>query len=161
MEDKNLPREAMALIGVEKQRQYTVTEKDIRHFAQAIGDSNPLYHDSEYGKRTKYGSMVAPPLFCHAFAFEDVAPEALPPDGSPVEADIPIPAKRMVGGGSVFESYIRFRPGDQVRVRTLLKDLYTKTGRSGVLYFIVIETCFYNQKDELAAKETATFIKRI
>ena len=159
--DNNIPQEARALIGVEKRREYTVTEKDIRRFAQAIGDPNPLYHDREYGKRTKYGSMVAPPLFCHAFAFEDVAPDELPPDGSPVEADVPIPAKRMVGGGSVFETYVRFRPGDTVRVRASIKDLYTKQGRSGVLYFIVHETCFYNQKDELAAKETATFIKRI
>lgn len=159
--DNDIPKEAREMIGVETRREYTVTEKDIRRFAQAIGDPNPLYRDGDYGKKTRYGSMVSPPLFCHAFAFEDVPPEKLPPDGSPVEADVPIPAKRMVGGGSVFESYIRFRPGDKVRVRACIKDLYTKQGRSGVLYFIVHETCFYNQRDELAAKETATFIKRI
>jgi len=159
--DKDIPQAAKELIGIEKERAYTVTERDIHRFAQAIGDSNPLYHDPEFGKQTRYGSMVSPPLFGHAFAFEDVPPEALPPDGSPVEADVPIPAKRMVGGGSVFESYIRFRPGDTLRVRAKIKDLYTKAGRSGLLYFIVHETCFYNQRDELAAKETATFIKRV
>jgi len=159
--ENEISREALKLIGVEKQRKYVVTKKDIRRFAQAIGDPNPLYYDEVYAKTTRFESIVAPPLFCHSVAFEDVSPEQLPPDGSPVEADVPIPAKRMVGGGSVFENYIRFKPGDTIVVKAKIKDLYTKQGKSGLLYFIVHETCFYNQNNELAAKETATFIKRI
>jgi acyl dehydratase len=156
-----MPTDALKLIGIEKRREYRVTKKDIKRFAQAIGDSNPLYYDEAYAKTTRFKTIVAPPLFCQAFAFEDVPPEQLLPDGSPVEADVPIPAKRLVGGGSVFENYIRFKPGDKIVVKSKIKDIYTKPGKNGHLYFIVHETSFYNQNHVLAAKEVTTFIKRI
>jgi acyl dehydratase len=158
---KEIPAEALNLIGVERQRDYVVTKRDIRRFAQAIGDPDPLYYDEAYAQTTRYKSIVAPPLFCQAFAFSDVPPEQLPPDGSPVEADVPLPARRLVGGGSVFDTYIRIRPGDRITVNARIKDIYTRQGKRGRLYFIVHETTFYNQNDELAAKEVTTFIKRI
>lgn len=39
----------------------TVSYEAIRNFANGIGDSNPLYRDEEYAKRTKYGALVAAP----------------------------------------------------------------------------------------------------
>lgn len=39
----------------------TVSFEAIRNFANGIGDANPLYLDIEYGKRTRYDAMVAPP----------------------------------------------------------------------------------------------------
>jgi acyl dehydratase len=33
----------------------------IRRFADGIGDSNPLWRNEEYAKKTRYGSIVAPP----------------------------------------------------------------------------------------------------
>ena len=159
--ETEIPAEARELIGVEKVREYLVTHRDIKRFAQAIGDPNPLYYDEEYARTTKYRTIVAPPLFGHAFAFEDVPVEQLPPDGSPIETVAPIPAKRLVGGGSVYENYIRIRPGDKIQVKTRIGDIYTKPGKSGVLYFVVVETRIFNQNDELVAKEAATFIRRI
>lgn len=156
-----IPDAALKLIGVEKRKEYLVTKKDIRRFAQAIGDPSPLYYDEEYAKTTRFKSIVAPPLFGQAFGFEDVPPEQLLPDGSPIEAAVPIPAKKLVGGGSVFENYIRFKPGDKIIVRSKITDIYTKQGKRGRLYFIIHETCFYNQREELAAKEVSTFIKRM
>lgn len=156
-----LPVEALKLIGVEKRQEYLVTRKDIKRFAQAIGDPNPLYYDEAYARTTRFKTIVAPPLFGQAFAFEDVPPEQLLPDGSPVEAAVPIPARKLVGGGSVFENYIRFKPGDKIVVVSKITDIYTKQGKQGRLYFIVHETRFYNQRQELAAKEVSTFIKRM
>lgn len=156
----DVPADALKLIGKEKVREYEVTKKDIRRFAQAIGDPDPLYYDEAYARTTRFKTVVSPPLFCQAFAFEDVPPDRLLPDGSPIEADVPIPARRLVGGGSVFENYIRFKPGDKMVVKAKIRDIYTKQGKSGDLYFIVHETVFYNQHHELAAREVTTFIKR-
>ncbi|MEW6663849.1 MAG: MaoC family dehydratase N-terminal domain-containing protein [Thermodesulfobacteriota bacterium] len=33
----------------------------IRNFVNGIGDSNPLYRDQEYARKTRYGALVAPP----------------------------------------------------------------------------------------------------
>ena len=37
----------------------TVSYEAIRNFSNGIGDANPLYQDEEYGKKTRYGAMVA------------------------------------------------------------------------------------------------------
>jgi hypothetical protein len=149
------------LLGKEKICSFDVTKKDIRRFAQAINDSNPLYYDEEYAKKTKFKSIVAPPLFVQSFAFEDIPIHRLPSDGSPIELNIPIIAKKTVGGGSVYEIYQRTRPGDRITVKSKLVDIYIKSGRSGLLYFIVVDTIFTNQHGQIIAKEKATFIKRI
>jgi len=159
--DTMLSEDILAIIGVEKIRQYDVTKKDIKRFAQAIGEINPIHFDEDYAKSAGYGAVVAPPLFCQMFTFEDVPPELLPRDGSPIEIDVPIPAQRTVGGGSSYEIFQRVKAGDQITSKSTLKDISTKEGKSGLLYFVVVETEFSNQHGELVAKETATYIKRV
>jgi len=158
--DSKVSPEVFALIGVEKIRQYEVTKRDIKRFAQAIGETSPLHFNEDYARSTKYGTLVAPPLFCQTFIFEDVPPDQLPDDGSPVEIDVPVPAQRTVGGGSCYEIFCPVAAGDTITVKSTLKDVFTKEGRSGRLYFIVVETACFNQKNELVARETATYIKR-
>lgn len=159
--DTCVTNDVLAMIGVEKVRQYEVTKRDIKRFAQAIGEDNPAHFDEDYAKSTRYGDIIAPPLFCQMFTFEDVPADRLPDDGSPVEIDVPVPARRTVGGGSSFEIFLSVKAGDKITVKSTLKDVFTKEGRSGQLYFIVVDTEFSNQKNELVARETATFIKRV
>ena len=40
-----------------------ITRNDIRRFAAAIGDRNPLYHDREAARAAGYPDVVAPPTF--------------------------------------------------------------------------------------------------
>src|SRR5437667_356357 len=35
----------------------------ISHFAFGCGDDNPLFHDPEYGKGTRWHGQIAPPTF--------------------------------------------------------------------------------------------------
>ncbi len=39
----------------------------IRHFAHGMGDDNPLWTDPAYAATTRYGCIIAPPLYslCH------------------------------------------------------------------------------------------------
>ena len=37
-----------------------------RHFSAAIGDDNPLWNDSEYGKGTRWGAQLAPPSILYS-----------------------------------------------------------------------------------------------
>jgi len=149
------------MTGVEKVRCYEVTKRDIKRFAQAIGETNLIHFDENYAKNTRYGTIIAPPLFCQIFTFDDVSPDRLPDDGSPIEIDVPIPAKRTVGGASSYEIFQRVKAGDRLIAKSTLKDVFTKQGKSGKLYFVVVETAFYNQNNEPVAKETATYIKRL
>jgi acyl dehydratase len=159
--DNTVQEDLSAVISVEKVRHYIVTKRDIKRFAQAIGETNPIYFDENYTKSIKHGVILAPPLFCQIFTFEDVPPDQLPNDGSPIEIDVPIPAKKTVGGASSYEIFRRVKAGDQITVKSILKDVFTKQGKSGTLYFIVVETEFTDQENKLVAKETATYIKRL
>ena len=159
--DDTVSKDVLAMIGVEKVRQYYVTKRDIKRFSQAIGETNPIHFDEDYARSTKYGAIVAPPLFCQMFTFEDVPPDRLAGDGSPVEIDVPIPAQRTVGGASSYEIFQPVKAGDQITAKSTLRDVFTKEGRSGRLYFVVVETEFSNQRKEPVAKERATYIKRV
>ncbi|MFC2006433.1 MaoC family dehydratase, partial [Chloroflexota bacterium] len=44
---------------------YEATRDTIRHFAEGIGDTNPLFSDEEYAKKTKYGRITAPASFLY------------------------------------------------------------------------------------------------
>jgi acyl dehydratase len=49
---------------------HVVSADNIRRWATAMGDLNPRSLDSEYAKTTKYGRLVAPPLFLQSVCYE-------------------------------------------------------------------------------------------
>jgi acyl dehydratase len=147
-------------VGHVRRNEYVVTKRDIKRFAQAIGDDNPLYYDEAFAKQTQFGSIVAPPLFCQSFTFEDVSIQELPADLSPIELNVDVPASKTVGGSSRYRFYQYVRPGDTISVVSEVKSIKEKKGKSGVLYLVEIETCFTNQFGERVAKELATYVKR-
>ena len=161
MKNELIPADVKNIIGKEATPQtYEITKRDIRRFAQSIGDPNALYADENYAKKTKLGGIIAPPLFIFALAYEDVPVTQLRDDGLPVELDIPLPATRAVGGASAIELGEPIRPGDNITVSKRIADIYCKEGKSGILYFVVIEMTYTNQKDQFVARESATFIQR-
>lgn len=145
-----LPADTLAAIGTVSEHVYEVLARDIRRFADAIGDPDPAAREGR----------VAPPLFCHALAFEDVPAGTLRPDGLPHELDVPLPTERAVGGGSCYEVGTEIRPGDVITVRKVIADIYVKRGSSGDLVFVVLDTTFTNQAGELVARERGTFVNR-
>src|SRR5205823_2745016 len=42
------------------------TRDTIRHWAEAIGDVNPLWIDRDYAAKTRYGTLLAPPSFLYS-----------------------------------------------------------------------------------------------
>lgn len=55
-------------IGIPRRRRRrphheTLTEDAFRHYALAYGDDSPMFCDPDYGRRTRWGSVIAPPLF--------------------------------------------------------------------------------------------------
>lgn len=145
-----LPEETRAAIGTVTEHVYEVTRKDIRRYAQAIGDPDPRYREGE----------VAPPLFCHTLAFEDVPTDELRADGLPAELDVPLPTARAVGGGSSYDVGVPVRAGDTITVHKEIEDIYGKSGRSGDLIFVVLTTTYTNQDGEQVARERGEFVNR-
>lgn len=59
---------------VRKCHNLEVTRDNTRHFAFGYGDDNPLFHDPDYAKDTRWGTLIAPPGFCYTMG-EDAAPK--------------------------------------------------------------------------------------
>ena len=69
--------QARALIGMPirvEQYNYEATRDTIRHYAWGIGDDNPLYYDADYAKKSKWGTIIAPPTFFFGLWDAVVAP---------------------------------------------------------------------------------------
>jgi acyl dehydratase len=155
-----VPPAALALVGTVRERRHLVTALDIRKFAQAIGDSNPIHSDVDAARAAGHADVVAPPLFFQAMTFDAIPPQLLPADGSPIELDVPIPATRAMGGSSEYTVHRLARAGEWIHVRSVLKDVQAKQGRSGVLFAITVQTDFSDSDGKLVASETATYLKR-
>lgn len=141
-------------IGTKRRRKSTVTARDIRRFAQAIGEPLPEPADDDDS------GLLAPPLFCQTLSYDELPVELLPPDGSPAELDVPVPAKRLVGGASDFTLHRRVQVGEQLTVETELKDVQMKSGKSGTLYLLIIVTRVSDARGNPVSTETATYVKR-
>jgi 3-hydroxybutyryl-CoA dehydratase len=48
----------MVQIGEKFSKQLELNETEISHFARMCGDPNPLHHDLEYAKNTRFGKII-------------------------------------------------------------------------------------------------------
>lgn len=107
----------------------TVTAEDIRDFAQALGDSNPLYLDRQAARAAGYPDIIAPPMFCMRLRDGKMLPE------------VPLPPGLMsLHAGQDIEFHGEIVAGRTYRLSARVADVYEKTGRSGPMNIIVRET---------------------
>lgn len=155
-------------VGTRRRRRCEVTARDIRRFAQSIGEPIPAgdegdrADDVDIARRSEAATgITAPALFCQTLMYEDVNTDRLPADGSPMEFALPIDGARTVGGSSEFVIDRHVRAGDVIDVESTIRDVYQKQGSAGRLYMIVVETVFTDAAGGQVASERATYIKRV
>lgn len=139
------------------------TKLDIKRFAVATDDLNPLYLDEVYAEHSPYGGLIAPPLFYMAPLTNPVPESELRTDGLPTEGKFPIPSTplpRLMDGGTEIEFFVPIRVGDTITGRCKIIDIYQKEGRTGPLIFVVRECRYTNQKGELVLVEKGSSILR-
>lgn len=117
-----------------------ITKEEILDFAAALGETNPLYIDETTAASGPYGGLIAPPTFVAKLRAKKMSPENLPKFG-----------KVGFDGGRDLELYAPVRPGDVLTMRSVIHDIYEKTGRSGSMYFTIIRNEVTNQKGEKVA----------
>jgi hypothetical protein len=169
--------EVKAFIGFESDYEVgwdPVERGQIRRHVQAVMDDDPIYVDDDYAASTRFGGVVAPPLFpLHAVTrWTPGQPDPLEPalrdpdfDGAPsnmLRSCVlpPIPLKRILNGGSDFEIYQLARPGERIGAQSRYVDIFQKEGRSGTMVFWLIETRYTNAAGDLLLKSTNTRILR-
>lgn len=121
----------------------------IRSFAEAIGETNPLYFDEARAQAAGFRSLVAPPTFAASFR---------PPQRQPWL--LPLDEGRILAGEQVFTSRRRIVAGDVLSCQMHLVDVTEKQGRSGTLEFIVQELRAHDPAGELVVTNRRVVIYR-
>ena len=118
-------------------------------FANAIGETNPIYSDESAAIAAGYRTLPAPPTF--PFTIELDGPELLP-----VLRLLDMDIARLLHGSQEFEYFDTIYAGDTVTVSVTLVDLFDK--KAGALEFLVLESTFTNQTGNVVAKAINTLV---
>lgn len=128
---------------------YVVSQEKIKEYALAIGDLNSLYIDPEYAKKSKYKTIIAPPMFVVVFAKEVMFKLFL-------DKALNLNMSRLVHGEQEFSFHKIVRSNDSIKTSGKIKNIFQKGNND----FIELETKSFNQSNELVVEGLWTFIVR-
>ncbi len=139
-----------SLIGRESEPVVHEVEKGaIRHFAEALGDPNPIYVDEGAARAAGYPSLVAPPTFPVALASNERFRHSLD-----------LGTRSILHGEQQFEYVRPVVAGDRITVRSKVADVQERAGASGPMDVIVIEDEGRDDRNELVFRTRAMLILR-
>jgi acyl dehydratase len=122
-----------------------VTEDLIRHYADAIGDPNPIWRNPTYANATRWGGIVAPPTFESCISF-----------GSAFGGRLRVPGVARLAAGNKHDYLKPFRPGDEFHVYDKYMGFEEKKveGKPYRMFVESVPRYFINQRDETIAIAT-------
>jgi acyl dehydratase len=141
--------------GFENRRPWRteVTRDAIYHLALAIGDLSPLYLDEEYAKKTRWGTLLAPPIMIQSMDTLRAVGSAGLPEG--------LPGVHSIWSGSMYEFERPLKLGDRIRAKSYLKEVREVesgfAGGRGV--YQTYEAIYWDQNDQKVGVRQDTWIR--
>ena len=126
------------------EKSFEVKAEDIKAFSEAVMDSNPLFNDEEYARKTPWGGLIAHPLFFGAISFYCIGVG----HGSWVRT----PGAFNPGQKNLL--YEPFRVGDIISIKLKCSDKWIKRGRCYLQY----QQDFIDQHGKLKLRRWPTLI---
>jgi len=123
----------------------------LKFFAQAVGEDDPIYRDEEAARAAGYRALPAPPTFVFSLNLTgtDLAEKYVP---------MGVDLARLLHAEQQFEYFATICAGDVITLESKVADIYDK--KDGALEFAIEETTATNQNGELVAKSTQTLVMR-
>lgn len=100
---------------------YEVGREKIKEFAEAIGDTNPVYLDSEAAKALGYPDVIAPPTFVFAISFRAAQDVIQDPQ-------LGLDYSRVVHGDQRFVYSRPVQAGDRLSVTSTIEGIKSVAG---------------------------------
>jgi acyl dehydratase len=129
--------------------EYEVGREKIREYANAVGETEAVYHDPKAAKAAGFRNVVAPPMFAVVYSAGAMAPAILDPE-------LGINLMMMLHGSQEFVWDEPVCAGDTITTAAEVKDMYEKDGRQ----FFVFESVSKNQDGAETVRGTWTNIVR-
>lgn len=139
-------------IGVVSEPRFIEVEKgQLRFFAKATGETNPIYFDEQAARRAGYPSLPAPPTYAFTLYL-----------GAPATrgglADLGIDVRRVLHGEQSFTHHRMIYAGDLITIVTRTQDIYQR--KAGALEFVVQDTTLANQHGEVCVEMRTVIVVR-
>lgn len=126
-----------ALVGYEFAPCFADVERgQLRFFAAATGETNPIYFDERAARAAGHPTMPAPPTFLYSL-------ELVAPDSRDSLGLLGIDIGRVLHGEQQFTYFRQIYAGDRIKLSTRISDIYQK--KEGALQFVVQDTIAENQ----------------
>lgn len=131
---------------VSEPRVIDVEKGQLRFFAKATGETNPIYFDEDAARAAGHPTLPAPPTFLFSLALGAPAKR-----GNILDAEngMGVDMRRILHGEQRFEYHRQIYAGDRVTLVTTTGEIYEKKG--GALEFITQDTTATNDAGELLA----------
>ena len=131
-----------------------VNEAMIRHWCEAMGDTNPVYTDRSFAEKSVHKGIVAPPTMMQAWVLRgiEMADPTIERDDkqSQLHKLLTDNGYPSVVATNCEQGYSRYlRPGDRVSTTTVIESISEqKSTALGIGYFINTRDVFRNQDGE-------------
>lgn len=113
---------------------FDIDAESLVAFAESCGETEPRFTDPD---APDFRAAPSYPTRFHG--------SRQLPDGFPIET------RKSFDAGKSVEVHGSIRPGDRITARSQIHDIYEKSGRSGLMVFVVHRMEFFNQDEQLVA----------
>lgn len=121
----------------------------IRHAALAVGDDNPLYLDRDYASASRFGALIAPPMFPYAATSLSAS-----------VGGIGFPGIFTLHAEDVWDFHAPVKEGDLLDATIMLKSIEERPSKwGGTSVHQVTEFKFTNQRGEVPAVYTPLYVR--
>ncbi|WP_329236335.1 MaoC family dehydratase N-terminal domain-containing protein [Streptomyces sp. NBC_01460] len=122
----------------------------LRFFAQACGQTDPVYSDLRAAEAAGHRDLPVPPTFLFCLEMDN-------PDRARFLTELGVDVRTVLHGGQEFTYHATAYAGETLTFSTEVKDIYTKKG--GALQFVVRDTHVTRDGTPIAAL-TSTIVVR-
>lgn len=143
-------------VGVESEPRTIPVERGfLKFFAQATGETNPIYFDEQAAHAAGHPDLPVPPTYFFSLSNN---PRAKRGDLFDVEQGIGIPMSRILHAEQAFTYHRTIHAGETLTLRQIVRDIYAKKG--GALEFMIHDTRFEDADGTLCAEMRVTTVVR-
>ncbi|MFC7062153.1 MaoC family dehydratase N-terminal domain-containing protein [Halobacillus seohaensis] len=104
----------------------TVERGAVKKFAEAIGDSHPIFVCEETGRKSRYNENIAPPTFPRVFDYGTIE-------------ELNLPAKGLIHGEQIYHYERPLLVGEEIFCFSEVKNYYERSGKSGDMGFLLLK----------------------
>lgn len=125
------------------QRKIRVELGQLKLFAKAVGETNPIYFDQAAAEAAGLAAPLVPPTYSYSLG-------ALAFGAESWSEEFGIDPTRLLHGEQAFEHFHPIYAEDELSLKRRVVDRYEK--KDGKLLFVVVETDLTNQRNELCVR---------